>query len=779
MTTSSLFCNVCGHDNPSQATFCMNCGEPVVAGAAGSRNLTGLLLQDQLLKQRYRILAQIGRGGFAAVYKAEDTHLSNRLVAVKEMSQSGLSAKELGEAIAAFQHEARLLAGLQHPNLPRIYDHFSDRGRWYLVMDFIEGETLEDSLLRQPEHRLSLQETLEIGLQVCSVLDYLHTRRPPIIFRDLKPANIIMGAGSPKHLYLIDFGIARHFKLGQTKDTMPLGSPGYAAPEQYGKAQTTQQSDIYSLGVLLHHLLSGSDPAEKPFFLPPLRLYGPAMAELETLITHMTALDVEQRPTNVTEVQTALQIIKSRSAEERVDFQPQRPLHEETRTSRRPERERSRAQQERLRMQEQKLLPPVNLSRRRLIIGGLLTGAVLATGAGGLLAFLPKQHVKPQPGVKLRPVTTTPAPSTGHFAAGAMFGFDAQHTGFNSAEKRLNPGNVSRLQVAWLSQAIGKNYFSSPTVSGGMVYVGTDSGRLYALDAATGQTRWSTYPISTTTSANFSTPAVVNGMVYFCSQDSRLYAFDAVTGHLRWSSLSDNTVRSSPIVVNGVVYATGNEAVYAFDAVTGHLRWVSPVGTGISPVAVANNLIYITVVGNGAGTGRVYALDLAIGQTHWISDLITNGIDGNSSPTVANGLVYIGSGDGGLAAFDAATGKTRWVTARTTGSTGSSPAVAQGRVYLSNNQVHAFDATTGQKVWTSDTVGAFNADSTMVANGVVYVCSAGNNSVYALDAATGKTLWISPPTNGQIFTTPAVANGMVYLASGDKDGTVYAFRLPA
>jgi serine/threonine protein kinase len=159
----------------------MACGEPLEASAPGPGNLTGLLLQDQLLKQRYRILAQIGRGGFAAVYKAEDLHFGSRLVAVKEMSQSGLSQKELAEAIEAFEREAHLLARLQYPNLPRIYDHFSERGRWYFVMDFIEGETLGEYLLHQGAHRLSLNETLAIGLQLCSVLDYLHTRRPPII----------------------------------------------------------------------------------------------------------------------------------------------------------------------------------------------------------------------------------------------------------------------------------------------------------------------------------------------------------------------------------------------------------------------------------------------------------------------------------------------------------------------------------------------------------------------------------------------------------------------
>jgi len=122
-----------------------------------------------------------------AVYEAQDTQLGNRLVAIKEMSQSGLNPDEMLEAFSAFKREAHMLASLQHPNLPSIYDHFSEAGRWYLIMSFIEGETLEEYLSQAKELKLPIQEILDIGIQPCTVLDYLHTRQPPIIFRDLKP----------------------------------------------------------------------------------------------------------------------------------------------------------------------------------------------------------------------------------------------------------------------------------------------------------------------------------------------------------------------------------------------------------------------------------------------------------------------------------------------------------------------------------------------------------------------------------------------------------------
>ncbi|HEV2471318.1 MAG TPA: serine/threonine-protein kinase [Chthonomonadales bacterium] len=273
-----------------------------------ARGTTGLLTARHLLKQRYRILQQVGKGGFGAVYKASDSQFGHRLVAIKEMSQASLSQAELVEVTEAFKREAMLLAGLTHPNLPRIYEQFTDMGRWYLVMDYIEGVTLEDHLGKLPGNRLPIDEALEIAIQLCQVLDYLHVRQPPIIFRDLKPANVMLTRYG--HCYLIDFGIARHFKPGQAKDTTALGSTGYAAPEQYGKAQTTPRADLYALGATLHQLLSGSDPAETPFQFAPLHLAGqPMLANLEQLVLQMVEMDASKRPASAAAIRQELQAI--------------------------------------------------------------------------------------------------------------------------------------------------------------------------------------------------------------------------------------------------------------------------------------------------------------------------------------------------------------------------------------------------------------------------------------------------------------------------------------
>ena len=244
-----------------------------------------------------------------AVYKAADIELGNRLVAVKEMSLRGLNVREESEAIRDFKREALMLASLQHPHLPRIYDHFLEIGHWYLVMDFIAGETLEDYLMRKPGHKLPFDEVIDYGIQLCTVLDYLHTRQPPIIFRDLKPANIMRGVEG--HLYLIDFGIARHFKPGQAKDTVAFGSPGYAAPEQYGQTQTTPRSDIYNLGAILHQMLTGRDPAQTPFFFTSLPPEMEATG-IQKLLANMLSLQMNKRPFSMAAVKQALQYTATR-----------------------------------------------------------------------------------------------------------------------------------------------------------------------------------------------------------------------------------------------------------------------------------------------------------------------------------------------------------------------------------------------------------------------------------------------------------------------------------
>ena len=303
MTTQDdqQFCDNCGAANPPSARFCQHC-----ATLLPFTHTTGTLPEQTLLAGRYQLLSRIGQGGMGAVYKASDTRFNNRPIAIKEMSSAGLPPARLQEAEAAFEREAHLLADLLHPNLPRIYDSFTENERSYLVMDFIEGETIEEYLEHVGGGPLPVETVLKWAEQLCDVLNYLHTHQPPIIFRDLKPANVMISENG--HIYLIDFGIARIFKPGKQHDTVALGSPGYAAPEQYGKAQSTPRSDIYSLGALLHHLLTGVDPSEQPFFFRPASQLNPAVDPvLEALLQQMLEMDAEKRPASAQDVLNRLQ----------------------------------------------------------------------------------------------------------------------------------------------------------------------------------------------------------------------------------------------------------------------------------------------------------------------------------------------------------------------------------------------------------------------------------------------------------------------------------------
>lgn len=214
-----------------------------------------------ILKDRYSIKEVLGEGGMSCVYLAEDRNLHNKLWAVKEMKACG-TTEEQKEMEAQFQREASILCQLDHNNLPKVSDYFCEGPHNYLVMEFIKGETLYDIL--QKTAGFIAEETLrDWGIQLCDALEYLHRKNPPIIYRDIKPKNIIITpAGTVK---LIDFGIARLYDLHKVSDTIIIGTPGFASPEQYGKGQTDQRSDIYSLGATLYNLATKADPSDNPF----------------------------------------------------------------------------------------------------------------------------------------------------------------------------------------------------------------------------------------------------------------------------------------------------------------------------------------------------------------------------------------------------------------------------------------------------------------------------------------------------------------------------------
>jgi len=323
MISADRYCSSCGAVNTPEVQVCFACGLSLKITAPLS--LETPAKQYPLLQGRYRILEQVGKGGFSAVYKAEDTQFDDgnssdngdsagsfntgHTVAIKAVTLDGLKPQEVIEATDAFNREMQMLSELKHPDVPRVYGHFSEAECWYLVMDFIEGVRLEKHLeTLANEKRMPVDEVLELGLMLCTALEYLHTRQPPVVFRDLKPANVMLKPDG--RICLIDFGIARRFRAGQVKDTIPFGSPGYAAPEQYGKAQTTPRTDIYSLGVTLRQLLTGDEPAQNPFHFSPLQLdHQSALSGLEALLMRMVEVDAEKRPASISAIKKELEQI--------------------------------------------------------------------------------------------------------------------------------------------------------------------------------------------------------------------------------------------------------------------------------------------------------------------------------------------------------------------------------------------------------------------------------------------------------------------------------------
>ena len=240
-----------------------------------------------------------------AVYKAHDRRLQGKTVAVKEMSESIVAPAERERVLKSFRREAELLARLEHPNLVRVSDRFQEGERHYMVMEFIEGHTLRQMLEGRTEP-FPEDQVLAWAEQLCDVLAFLHSRQPKIIYRDVKPANVMVLDGS-EEVRLIDFGIARFFKAGKRRDTIELGTDGYAPPEQYGKAQTDERADVFALGATLHQLLTLHDPGTMPFKFPRVRTRNPKVnSRVEAAIMKAVEPSKDKRHQSIEEMRRAL-----------------------------------------------------------------------------------------------------------------------------------------------------------------------------------------------------------------------------------------------------------------------------------------------------------------------------------------------------------------------------------------------------------------------------------------------------------------------------------------
>jgi tRNA A-37 threonylcarbamoyl transferase component Bud32 len=285
-----------------------------------------------VLNARYEIARRIGGGGMGAVYLAKDRNLGDAPRAVKEMVESHLDPAQHEKAIGDFKRESLLLTSLEHPSIPTIYDYFYDQnlGRFYLVMKYISGGDLASRLRNAPGSKIEEKTVCDWGMQVADVLEYLHSRPKQIIYRDLKPANLMIDGNSGR-VMLIDFGIARWVKQ-EEKGVTAVGTMGYAPPELFA-GRVEPRSDVYSLGATMFHLLTGSDPQDNPLLIfdfaknPRPRQIAPSISsELEQILMRSVEYKPEDRFASAGEMRDSLSTHLERLIAGRVSYGAPAPL---------------------------------------------------------------------------------------------------------------------------------------------------------------------------------------------------------------------------------------------------------------------------------------------------------------------------------------------------------------------------------------------------------------------------------------------------------------------
>lgn len=303
-----MTCPNCGTENRPGDHFCEECGAQLVVdspAASGSSITPGTLAVNpaagltpgvSLQNGRYVTVKALGEGGMGSVLLAKDTRLADKLMVVKVLNADSSNTEKLHEDVHNFKREAETLAHLDHPLIPDVTDHFEEGSRYYMVMDYVEGENLEHWLERTHQP-MDEKEVLRYALEVLDILEYLSRQQPVIVHRDIKPANIIIGA-KDKHAHLVDFGIARANTMvnGKMRKTTALGTPGYAPPEQY-QGYADPRSDLFALAATIHHLVTYRDPGDNaPFQFPPARTLNPRVSpQLETILEKALKTSANER----------------------------------------------------------------------------------------------------------------------------------------------------------------------------------------------------------------------------------------------------------------------------------------------------------------------------------------------------------------------------------------------------------------------------------------------------------------------------------------------------
>jgi len=624
-----------------------------------------ILPQGTVVQDRYKVIKVVGLGGMGAVYQVQDLRFTGtkRLCALKEMISTVRDGHTRRIAVQSFEREANILAGLNHPAIPKIFDYFTEDVRNYLVLEFVEGMDLE-AVLSSVRTPLPVDRVADWAIQMCKVLSYLHFQTPPIMFRDLKPSNIMIR--SPNQIVLIDFGIARVFQTEQ-KGTM-IGTEGYSPPEQY-RGTAKPEGDIYALGATLHHLLSRRDPRLHPpftFHEESIRTLNPDVSdELEAVIMRALEYETAGRFASADEMKAALQECleengqKQKSAKD-VEGHPTTADSTDT----------------------------------------VWIKNETPSGTTGDEGILPIWQFECEEEVRSSPVIADGIVYVGCYDNN-LYALDAATGKFQW--KFATEGGIAATPCVWkdrvligsedqllyaISTSSGRILWTFPTegrvrssarIEFEHAFFGSDDRRLYATNAHSGREVWRFEALDCIRS----TPAVGGEIVYVGSEDNHLYALDLQTGRQRWKFRTNHGITSSPILHQGlVVFGSSDWNVYALDEKSGWSVWRFRTGQVVvgSPRAV-DGVVFI-----GSADGYLYALDANRGRQVWRFDA---GYQIVSTPAVSGGALYFGTIGGEVISLDVKSGKERWRFA-TSGPMPSSPSVSEGIVYIGSNDHHVY-----------------------------------------------------------------------------------------
>jgi outer membrane protein assembly factor BamB/tRNA A-37 threonylcarbamoyl transferase component Bud32 len=610
-----------------------------LSGATAESALhTSNLQSGDVLQERYMILGTLGSGGFSSVYRARDLRFPSvtRLCAVKEMV-IGTADPELRQmTIKSFEREASMLAMLNHPAIPDIFDYFTEVNRSYLVLEFVPGQNLQQ-WLEDTEEPLDEQQALEWALQVCEALAFLHSQKPqPIIFRDMKPSNIMLD--NYNRIRLIDFGIAKLFEANEDRGTM-IGTAGYTPPEQY-RGEATPAVDIYALGATFHHLLTRRDPRqETPFTFAerPIRAANPGISRaFEAIIMQCLSYDPKDRFPDAMALQEALLELSQVEGQ-----QAERESRPAIKPDPRPAPDNGLSE---LAMPALKLgISPVRplwtfacedeirgrpaLAKGIVFVGAYDTNLYAVTADRG--EFLWKY------------------PTGGGLAGSPTVHEDAVL--FGSADHTLYSLQLRKGRLNWQFKAEGAIY-STPTVRFDHLFFGADDGYFYVVNVARGQLSWKTNVYSPVRSSAY----VSDELAFFGTQGGHIIGLELVSGKAKWQNRAERAVTSSPRVADDILYAGSLDgSVYAMDASSGWPLWryhtQAPI---ISSPAIYEDLLFI-----GSADGFLYALDIDSGRPVWRYQT-----DGQvvSSPAVWNNNVYFGCTDGSIYGVGLRRGELQW-----------------------------------------------------------------------------------------------------------------------